>query len=168
MTATTLGQYHAQKPVSQALFVTLELYHPSFGVRRYVRDYIAHTFRIESTAARDAGTDQVFQPLLFSAPRPEQIEGQQSGVTVSIPRVGTDAIQMLRQIDGIGWMLPGEMILREYLEGVTGPQKVYDFAIDSVNLGAGDVSILAADENSANYRVSESYTIERFPGLEDL
>ncbi|QDP55669.1 MAG: hypothetical protein Tp138OMZ00d2C19078241_1 [Prokaryotic dsDNA virus sp.] len=168
MTAFNLSQFHTQKPVGQALFKTLEIYHPRIGVLRYVRDMVSQQLLIEAGAERNPGETVTFEPLLFSAPRPDQVENQQSAITVNLPRVGTNVIQLIKQIDGLDWLTPAAMIYREYLEGISGPQAIYEYSIDSINLGGMDVSLVAADENAANFRVATIYTTEEFPGLDDL
>lgn len=55
-------QFYAQKQ-RRIQFETFEVFHPDVGVRRFVlRQQFAKSFMLESTAPRNAGTVQEFEP----------------------------------------------------------------------------------------------------------
>jgi len=162
---TTLAEFYSRKDLVR-YYKTLEIYHPTIGVLRYVDGRIDPlSFTLESDAPRNAGQSVEFVGGAFSFGKPDQ--GQPNVYAdIQLGRVGSQVKQHLKQIRGADRALTGEVILREYIGGQLGaPVFVLRLYLSTVTLTNDGAVIRAEQSNPADRSVSEFYTSDRFPGL---
>lgn len=162
---TTLAQFFSRKD-AVIYYRTLEIYHPTIGVLRYVNKRIDPlTVTLEADAPRNPGAAVSFDGGAFEFIKPDQ--GQQLvRADIQLGRVGQQIKQKLKLIRGADRALTGEVILREYLGGqLEAPTYVLRLFLASVTLNSEGAVIRAEQDNPSDRSVSEFYTSDRFPGL---
>lgn len=162
----TRRQFFAQKK-RILRYSTVEIYHPSIGVKRYVRRKKAPIELIlEATAPRDAGEIVEFTGANFNYVLPEQSE---STVTAEIQfgQVGRLFKQELKNIRGASRAEVGEVIIREWVKGELEPDFVLRLFIRSIGVQPNGAAILASQEDPSGRGVSRIYTTTDFEGLRE-
>lgn len=147
-------------------YKTIEIYHPSGVLLRYVQGRIdPKNFTLESTAPRNPSESVEFIGGSFEYQQPDQ---SQNIVTadVQLGRVGKQVKEILKSIRGFGRAKTGEVIMREYIAGEeSAPCFVMRLFIRSITMTAEGVVIRIEQDNPADRSVAEIATVERFPGL---
>jgi hypothetical protein len=161
---TTRRQFFATKE-RKRYYKTIEIYHPSGVLLRYVQGRINPiTLGIESTAPRNAGQQVEFIGGAFEYQQPEQNDGLVTA-DIQLGRVGTQVKQLLKSIRGLDRAKTGEVIMREYIAGQESqPVFVMRLFIRSVTMTAQGVVLSIEQDNPADRNIAEIYTSERFPG----
>ena len=166
MPVSTRIRFFNTKPVDQVLYTTIELYHPDIGVLRYVTgQQFDKQFTLEADAPRNPGELVTFQAVAFDAPEPEQGEDGEVSLDIQFGAVGIDVKPKIKQITDPGWQQPLEIIWRQFLSDITGPQVVLEFEAETLTLQDLSAGIRAQQVNQSARDVAELYTTDRFPGL---
>ena len=162
---TTLAEFYSRKDRVR-YYKTLEIYHPTIGVQRYVDGRIDPlNFTLESDAPRNAGETVEFTGGAFTFAKPDQ-GAPNVYAEIQLGRVGSQIKQQLKQILGADRALAGDVILREYISGQLGaPVFVLRLDLSAVTLTADGAGIRADADSGADFSISEFYTSDRFPGL---
>lgn len=162
---TTLAQFFSRKD-RVIKYVTMEIYHPTIGILRYVDQKIDPLVAtLESDAPRNPGEAVSFEGARFDFVKPDQGQSLVQA-DIQLGRVGKFIKQKLKAIRGADRALTGEVILREYLGGQLGePIFVLRLFIATITLTAEGAVIRAEQDNPSDRSVSEFYTSDRFPGL---
>lgn len=162
---TTLAEFYSRKD-RIIYYRTLEIYHPTIGVQRYVNARIDPlSCTLEADAPRNPGETVVFTGAAFSFAKPDQ-GAPNVFAEIQLGRVGSQIKQQLKQIRGADRALPGDVILREYIGGQLGaPVYVLRLDLSAVTLTAEGAGIRADANSGADFSISEFYTSDRFPGL---
>lgn len=166
--ADTLPEFFAQKPDSQRLYTTLEIYHPVAGLKRFVTSELWEKyFQLEAGAPRNAGQVVEFDPVGFLAPEPEIGEDGETSLDVQLGAIGFEAKPYIDAVMN-SWPPKLEVVWRQHLSGVISPVNVLYFegdawALDMINLGfqCGQINFAARD-------ISVIYTPDIFKGLGGL
>lgn len=162
-----IRNFYNQKPVDVTYYTTLEIYHSSIDVLRFVHDYSERQFTLENNAPRNAGETVTFNPLNFSALDPEQDDTPSARINITLGRVGSEVKEQLKKIRGFGYMEPAQIIYRRFLsDDTSAPVKVFRLFADQPIIKANEVTITATDDNPTRQNVSRLYTFRDFPGLE--
>lgn len=162
-----IRNFYNQKPIGPIYYLTLEIYHPAMGAVRFVNDFTAQTFTLESSAPRDGGQAVEFTPLNFNSPEPDQDETSSVRIRIDLGRVGSEAKEQLKRVNGFGYFEPVQVIYRKFISTETsGPVKVYILYSSQVSIQKDNVSIVATDDNPSRQNVSRLYQFGAFPGLE--
>jgi len=162
---TTLAQFFSRKD-RVIRYSTLEIYHPTIGVLRYVNKKIDPLVAtLESDAPRNPSTAVSFEGARFDFAKPDQGQALVQA-DIQLGRVGKMIKQKLKLIRGADRALTGEVILREYLGGqLDAFIFVLRLFIATITLTAEGAVIRAEQDNPSDRSVSEFYTSDRFPGL---
>lgn len=162
---TTRKQFFTQKQRLR-YYQTIEIFHPTIGVQRYVSGRIEPlSFGLEASAPRNASQTVEFIGGAFSYQLPDQNDSYVKA-DITLARVGRQIKQQLKQIRGADRALTGEVILREYLAGqLEAPLYVLRLFIGTISLTKDGAVIRVEQDNPADRQVSDIYTSERFPGL---
>ena len=162
---TTLAEFYSRKDLVR-YYKTLEIYHPTIGIMRYVDGRIDPIdFTLEADAPRNPSASVEFLGGAFSFIKPDQ-GNPNVYADIQLGRVGKQVKQQLKAIRGADRALTGEVILREYIDGQFGaPVFVLRLFISTITLTPDGVVIRAEQSNPADRSVSEFYTSDRFPGL---
>lgn len=161
-------RFIANEPEAEIEYRTIEAYSPAIGTVRYVFNFTAHTFMLESGAPRDANQSVQFLPASGTVTEPaERDDGEQQ---LNIELGGADAVlnELIEKIDGIAYLTPIEIIYRKYYSGdlsqpATTPLYLEMQSINFSNMDA--VSIIAEDANLAARRPGRYYLLSEFEGL---
>jgi hypothetical protein len=161
---TTRREFFVQKQ-RKRYYRTVEIYHPTTGVERYVDGTIDPiSFTLESDAPRNAGQTVEFEGTAFEYSQPEQ---SQSTITMDIQlgRVGTQIKHKLKQIKGADRAKSGEVIIREYIAGESDVKYKLELYIRNITMTMDGAAITCAQDDPSKQNVAEIYTSQRFPGL---
>lgn len=147
---------------SQNIYTTLEFYNSGIGVKRYVTGQQEDLdLRLETDAPRNADTVVTFTAAAFSAPEPEQADGE-VGLEVQIGGAGLEIEGFLNQRNK---REPVEVIWRQHLSGQDYPVFVLKFELKEVALQELSATLSARPVNFAGLDIANRYTIDQFPGL---
>lgn len=165
MAVTTRKRFFQVAPLDQQNYTTLEFYHPDIGVKRYVLNQMKpKSLQLEAGAPRDAGAVVSFDPINGVAPEPEQGEFGAS-LEVNMGSVGLQIKQEMNKITDVGRRTPAELIWRQHLSGLTSPEPVFYFQIETVAKKSRFAGIKAQQVNTASRNVSRRYKADEFIGL---
>lgn len=162
-------QFFTQKE-RKRYYKTLEIYHPTIGVLRFVNGRIDPlSFGLEASAPRNAGETVEFLGAAFEYSLPEQNENVVT-MEIQLGRVGRDVKQKLKAIRLAGTEFDSaDVVIREYIEGeLTTPMFTLRLFVASIAMTFEGVAILTQLDNPAGRNVAEIATIERFPGLAEV
>lgn len=162
---TTLRRFFSTKE-RKRIYDTLEIYHPSGVLLRYVTGRIDPlSVTLEASAPRNASESVEYIGGAFKFQRPEQQESVVQA-DIQLGRVGKQVKQILKSITGAARAEVGEIVYRQYIAGeLTAPVFVLRLYITSITMNADGVAIRAEQDNPSDRRVAELYLPERFPGL---
>jgi len=160
-------KFVSSMPEAQREFRTIELFHPDFGLLRFVRDFKDISLTLESTAPRNPSTSVTFTAISMSINEPGENGEIEQIISVSLGAVGNEINSKLEQITGSGSLTPIELIYRKYYSGdLTEPVLVLNMSVADVSFkGYEAVTFTGEDSNFAIKRAGELYLIERFPTL---
>ena len=162
----TRRAFFAQKQ-RKLRYRTVEIYHPTIGVKRYVRKQQEPvSLTLESDAPRNGGEPVSFDGAFFNYSLPEQSDSTISA-EIQFGQVGRIFKQELKKIKGADRAKTGEVILREWVKGETEPDYVLRLYLATVATEANGAVILATQDDPSDKGVSEIYTTSRFPGLKE-
>lgn len=164
-------KFLASAPTAQREFRTIEVYHPSFiKTYRFVKDFEDQTFKLESTAPRNASQNILFEALSIEIQEPRESQDGDQLLTVNLGSIGNEVEQALQTITGEDYLIPIEIIYRKYYSGdLENPIIVLTLtASNFVFQGYTIVSFTGEDTDLANKQSGELYTLERFPSLRNL
>lgn len=162
----TRRAFFAQKQ-RKLRYRTVEIYHPTIGVKRYVRkqqDPVNLT--LEASAPRNGGELVSFDGAFFNYSLPEQSDSTISA-EIQFGQVGRIFKQELKKIKGADRAKSGEVIIREWVKGEVSPDYVLRLYLATVATEANGAVILATQDDPSDKGVSEIYTTSRFPGLKE-
>ena len=175
MPTTAEREFFVQKP-REIYYETVEFYHPSGILRRFVADQFDGVnvavsgelnLTLESNAPRNAGQSVPFEAISMGIKPVQQENGTTVDLETHFGRVGSMFKDELKKIQGSAYMQLVETIYRVYREtDLTRPfnQPITLFA-STVSLEGEQVSILSEDDNPAGVAVADIYDEARFPGL---
>ena len=166
---TTRRQFFTRKE-RKRYYKTLEIYHPTIGLLRFVSGRIDPlSFGLEASAPRNAGDTVEFTGAAFQYTLPEQNENVIT-MEIQLGRVGRDVKQKLKAIKQAGTQFDSaDVVIREYIEGeLTTPMFALRLFVSTITMTFEGVAILTQLDNPAGRNVAELATIERFPGLEGI
>lgn len=166
---TTRRQFFTRKE-RKRYYKTIELYHPTVGLLRFVSGRIDPlSFGLEASAPRNAGETVEFTGAAFEYTLPEQNEDVVT-MEIQLGRVGRDVKQKLKAIKLAGTQFDAaDVVVREYIDGeLTTPVFAIRLFIASITMTFEGVAILTQLDNPAGRNVAEIATIERFPGLSEV
>lgn len=162
----TRRAFFAQKQ-RKLRYRTVEIYHPTIGVRRYARKQQEPVnLTLESSASRNGGESVQFDGAFFNYSLPEQTESIIS-VDIQFGQVGRIFKQELKKIKGADRAKIGEVIIREWVKGEAQPDYVLRLFLATIATEANGAAILATQDDPSNKGVSQIYTTSRFPGLKE-
>lgn len=162
----TRRAFFAQKQ-RKLRYRTVEIYHPSIGVKRYVRKQQEPVnLTLEANAPRNGGQSVSFDGAFFDYTLPEQSDSTISA-EIQFGQVGRIFKQELKKIKGADRTKTGEVIIREWVKGETNPDFVLELYVATIALQANGAAILATQDDPSNKGVSQIYTTSRFPGLKE-
>jgi hypothetical protein len=159
---TTQAEFFSQKQLLRK-YKTVEVYHPTIGVRRYVSGRIDPiNFTLESDAPRNASESVEFTGAGFEWSRPNQNESYVTA-DISFGRIGSELKQILKQIKGANRSLTGDVVLREFV----GQDLIYAVRlyIGQILIGFDNCTIKVQQDNPAGRSVASIYTADKFQGL---
>ena len=162
----TRRAFFAQKQ-RKLRYRTVEIYHPTIGVKRYVRkkqEPVA--LQLESGAPRNSGQQVQFEGAFFNYSLPEQ-DGSTISAEIQFGQVGRIFKQELKKIKGADRAKSGEVILREWVKGETEPDYVLRLYLATIATEANGAAILATQDDPSDKGVSQIYNTSRFPGLKE-
>jgi hypothetical protein len=149
-------------------FKTVEIYHESLGVLRYVlNQFNDKEFTLEADAPRNPS-----ETVTFSALSGELSDESQTGLVVnrslSLGRVGTEIKQKLKLITNTDRYKSAQMIVRYYIKGEeSAPSNVPElYYISKIDINEGNVTITSSDELSFNSRISRVYREDELTGMQ--
>lgn len=149
-------------------FKTVEIYHESLGVLRYVlNQFDDKDFTLEVDAPRNPSETVAFSPLAG-----ELSDESQTGLvvnrTLSLGRVGAEIKQKLKLIDNASRYKSAQMIVRYYIKGEESePSNIPEiYYISKIDINEGNVAITASDELAFNSRVSRVYREDELTGMQ--
>lgn len=171
MTSADWKRFVANMPESAREYRTLELWHPQFStVTRFVSNSCDVQFGIEQGAPRDPGDMVNFRAITVDIVEPAEREDSEQVLQVNAGTVDGTVQELARQIKGLGYFTPVEVIYRKYYSSdLTKPATppLYLFANNLVFNGPETARFTAADVDLAQKRAGEIYTPQLFPGLRD-
>lgn len=152
---------------AQREFRTIEMYHPDFGLLRFVQNFISVDLTLESTAPRNPSALVTFAAISMSLSEPEENGEVEQVLTVNLGAVGNEVNDKLQLITESGSLTPIELIYRKYYSGdLSEPVLVITMSVSDVSFkGYEAVSFTGEDTNFAIKRAGELYLLERFPTL---
>jgi hypothetical protein len=162
---TTRREFFTQK-IRKREYQTVEIYHPTIGVLRYVSGRIDFkNFTLESTAPRNPGALVTFTAGSFSFKEPDQ-NSSFIETDLQLGRVGKQIKQKLKSITGANRFLTGEVIYRTYFDGEeSAPAFVLRLYIASATMTSQGAVLRITQDNPNDRGIASLYTSERFPGL---
>lgn len=162
----TRRAFFAQKQ-RKLRYRTVEIYHPTIGIKRYVRKQQEPVnLMLESNAPRNAGETVQFNGAFFNYSLPEQNDSTISA-EIQFGQVGRIFKQELKKILGINRAKSGEIIIREWVKGEPVPDYILRLYLATIATEANGAVILATQDDPSNKGVSQVYTASRFPGLKE-
>ena len=164
-----INDYFQKKSASITRWRTFEISHPSFGVKRFVWEYVEKQFPLESDAPYNAGETVGFRPIYFETTGPAQESTPQVSLSIRIERVGSELKSELKKLDGFAGYQPAQLIWRDYLSNdLSEPARIYRLYVKSISMNTSAAVIVATDENPMTQRISRIATPSDFPGLVDV
>ncbi|MEC9061544.1 MAG: hypothetical protein VYC55_08060 [Pseudomonadota bacterium] len=162
----TRRAFFAQKQ-RKLRYRTVEIYHPTIGVNRYVRKQQEPVnLTLEANAPRNAGESVQFDGAFFQYTLPEQSDSTISA-EIQFGQVGRTFKQEIKKIKGTDRTKTGEVIIREWVKGETSPDFVLELYVATIATQSNGAVILATQDDPSNKGVSQIYTTSRFPGLKE-
>lgn len=168
---TTLEAYQrfiTSEPEAQREIRTLEVYHPQFGMIRYVNDYTDFDATIEDGAPRNAGEIVAFTAATLGIQDPSDRNDADQILSITLGATDTILNDLVDQVSGSGYFDQIEVIYRKYYSGDTTQPAVppaYLFG-SSLSFENGTIATFTAEDiNLEAKRSGAIYTLENFPGL---
>ena len=167
----TLEEYQrfiVNEPEAQREIRTIEVYHSSFGARRYVNGYEGIALTIEDGAPRSPGSRAYFSPAHLSISDAAERGDSDQLVTITMGVVDGQVNDLISKISGDGFLEEIEVIYRKYYSGDTSqpainPSYLY---LSNISFENGKTATITAEDiNLEQKRAGTIYTIEQFPGL---
>lgn len=160
-------KFLSSAPTGQMEYRTVEIYHPSFGVLRFVRDYSDQQFAIESDAPRSAGEQVTFTAISMKINEPAEGENSSNQLLIQFGATSNQIEEKIKLISGEDHLTPIEVIYRKYYSGdLSEPVVVMKLSVTELSFeGYSSNSMSAEDVDFNQRRAGELYTFERFPGL---
>jgi hypothetical protein len=160
-------KFVSSMPEAQREFRTIELFHPDFGLLRFVQDFKSVNLTLESTAPRNASTSVTFTAISMSLTEPGENGQIEQVLSVNLGAVGNEVNDKLEQITGAGSLTPIELIYRKYYSGdLSEPVLVLSMSVADVSFKSYEaVTFTGEDSNFAIKRAGQLYLLERFPTL---
>ena len=153
----TFREFKSRRP-NRILYDTITFYNPAFGYIRLVdKQIFPKTF---------AG--EVYTPC-----RMEITESQQSSTpvinsTLKFARMAQDFKQQLKLWRGTGRITPiSATYMRFDASDMNTPLKPWTLYVSDVSMDASDVTVSLTLKNPLNNNISQLYTPEEFPGLQN-
>ena len=148
-------------------YLTVEIFHPAVGTKRYVRKQINPVnLTLESSAPRNAGQSVQFDGAFFEYSLPEQNDSTISA-EIQFGQAGRIFRTELKEIKGVDRFDGGEVIIREWVKGETNPDFVLRLYLASIALESNGAAILATQDDPSDKGVSRVYTTSVFKGLKE-
>lgn len=166
--SAAIKEAYAVAPPNVAILETLEIYHPTWGSSvRLVRDRVALTATLESTAPLNPSTAVTFSPFPFSVTLPRVGEGPQ-GLTITVDNATNLLMPYLENMD-FSDGVPAYVIYRPYLStDLSGPHSNPPLRLNIINISGNvkQISLECGYMDFANRRFPRyRYTVDRFPGI---
>ena len=154
---TSQRQFFATKP-TLIEYMTLELSHVAFGVKRYVRNqFYDKTF---------AGNE--YQAAAMEVTETIQDDRGSVSYEIQLGRVGSQAKQLIKSVDQypLGWMIPIEATVTYYLsDDLNTPYRApVTLSVGSIAIEADIVAMTLDTANPRSLQVARRYNGTDFPG----
>lgn len=163
-------KFVASMPEAQREYRTIEIYHPDFGMLRFVKDFKDISLTLESTAPRNPSVSVVFNAIAMNIVEPSESGQIEQILSVDLGAVGNEVNDKVEQITESGSLIPIDIIYRKFYSGdLSEPVLVLSMSVSGIAFkGYNAVSLTCEDVDFATKRAGELYTIERFPTLRDI
>lgn len=167
----TLEEYQrfiVNEPEAQREIRTIEIYHSSFGVKRYVDGYKNVYAGIEEGAPRNAGRNRYFTRAHLSIEDPAERGDSEQALTVTMGVADGELNGFIDKIIGAGYLEQIEVIYRKYYSGdLTQPAVTPSYLYASnLSFENGTIATLTAEDiNLEGKRAGAIYTLEKYKGL---
>lgn len=167
-------RFFAQKPANVTPFKTIEYYHPRFGSIFLLQSngmvFFDKQLTIESTDPNNPNRQVTFKTTNMSVQDPQQKGSADMTMSVSFPSIdaGTQMRAAIKSLTPFDWFTPIQQVYRIYRSDDTSSPLVtlrLFVGDDGITDNGQSITIQAADDNPSDFRVSETYTVARFPGL---
>lgn len=166
----TLAEYQrfiTNEPESQREIRTLEIYHPQFGMVRYVDNYSDISAGIEAGAPRNAGETVTYSAATLTIQDAADRGDADQLLSVSMGATDTILNDLVSQVEGSGFFDQIEVVYRKYYSADLSEPAVppaYLFG-SSLSFTGETATFTAEDIDLEAKRSGIIYTLELFPGL---
>ncbi|AZU97924.1 hypothetical protein [Vibrio phage LP.1] len=141
-------------------YMTLELYHPAFGYKRYVANQY-----IEKTLG-----GLVYEPAAMIVTESISDETNSVNYEIELGRVGSQISQLAKQVKAypFGYMRSVEATVRYFLSSdTTTPfRPVVTLEIGSLPMDSQNAKLILETSNPRGVKVARTYNGQDFPGLD--
>lgn len=167
----TLEEYQrfiVNEPESQREIRCIEVYHSSFGTKRYVDSYKNEYLKIESGAPRNAGNRVYFERAHIKIEEAAERGDSDQVLTVTMGVVDGELNGFIDKIVGVGFLEQIEVIYRKYYSGDTSQPATTPYYLSASNLSFenGTIATLSAEDiDLESKRAGAIYTLEKYKGL---
>lgn len=163
-------KFVSSMPQAQREFKTIELYHPDFGLLRFVQDFTDIDLTLEPDAPRNPSESVTFTAISMELSEPEENGQIEQILSVNLGAIGNEVSDKLQMITESGSLTPIDLIYRKYYSAdLSEPVLIITMSVADVSFKSYEaVSFTGEDTNFAIKRAGELYTLERFPGLKLL
>lgn len=161
-------RFIVNEPEAQREIRTIEIYHSSFGTKRYVDGYKNEYVGIEDGAPRNAGQNVYFERAHLSIEDPAERGDSEQLLTITMGIVDGTVNDFIDQITGAGYLEQIEVIYRKYYSGDLSQPAVTPSYLYASNLSFENgttATLTAEDINLESKRAGAIYTIEKYKGL---
>lgn len=168
-------RFFSQKPTNAIAFKTIEYYHPAFGsiflLQSGGKVFYDKDLTIESEDPNNAGQTVSFKPTSMTVQDPKQKGSSDMTMSVSFPSIDAGSVirSAIKSLSVWDWFKsPIHQVYRIYRsDDTSSPLVVLRLFVseDGITDDGSSITIQSADDNPSDFRVSETYTVARFPGL---
>ena len=168
-------RFFSKKPANAMAFKTIEYYHPKFGSKFLLQSngkvFFDRQLTIEPEDPNNPGQTVTFKTTSINIQDPTQKGSADMTMSASFPSIdaGSEIRAAIKSLDPFDWFeAPIEQVYRIYESTDTSsPLIVLRLYVseEGITDNGSSITIQAADDNPSDFRVSETYTIARFPGL---
>ncbi len=168
-------RFFSQKPTNAIAFKTIEYYHPRFGSRFLLQSngkvFFDKKLTIETEDPNNSGQTVTFKPTAMNVQDPKQKGSSDMTMSVSFPSIdaGTEIRNAIKSLTPWDWFeAPISQVYRIYRsDDTTSPLVVLRLFVNEEGItdNGASITIQSADDNPSDFRVSQTYTVARFPGL---
>lgn len=138
-------------------YMTLEIQHPAFGVKRWVKDYFDKTFE-----------GNIYQASYMEIRETIQDDRAAISYEIQLGRVGSQAKPLIKLVDKypLGWVIPIKGTVKYFLsDDLNTPYRTpVTLDVSNVAIDGESVAITLETANPRGLQVARRYTGADFPG----